>query len=433
MAPEPDPYRILGLTRGASPDEIKRAYRQLAKAHHPDAAGERNVARFLAIQAAYERLIDGLDGSPNASRRTNAPRRPWDADPDRSDATRRAYGGRARPRASGTRPPGKAAGAGAEPGPAPEATGEGPSAKATPGSTSYDGADATPFEPDWGGASWYGTTSGTYWTLNPKEYADPRKHGPEYQARARRSARDRNRDPAEPTAKTADPAAETVDPRPPPDPQPDATHTTSSWWESTAGPGTAAPGAAGPGAAEPEATNRGPAASTSVPRPVPRPTPSASPQVDSPPDLGRAASEIGRALTDERFGGLRGRFARALIGWAPIALGLGWLVGELTGCGRFAATCDAAAAPITLGLQVLVLALLLVFPVAASVATMASITLLAMAVLAVLILSANGGEPDDARRATLAAVLVGAWLVGAGVAISQRVRARSSPIRPVSS
>ena len=67
--------------------------------------------------------------------------------------------------------------------------------KATLGSTSYDGAEKEPFEPDWGGASWYGTTSGTYWTLNPKEYADPRKHGPEYQARARRGRRS---DPAAP-------------------------------------------------------------------------------------------------------------------------------------------------------------------------------------------------------------------------------------------
>ena len=70
--------------------------------------------------------------------------------------------------------------------------------KATFGSTSYDGVDATPFEPDWRGASWYGTTSGTYWTLNPKEYADPRKHGPEYQARARRTGR--GRPAADPTA-----------------------------------------------------------------------------------------------------------------------------------------------------------------------------------------------------------------------------------------
>src|SRR5439155_26582406 len=59
--------------------------------------------------------------------------------------------------------------------------------KAGPGSTSYEGADKEPFEPGWSGATWYGASSGTYWTINPKEYADPRKHGPEYQARARRS------------------------------------------------------------------------------------------------------------------------------------------------------------------------------------------------------------------------------------------------------
>src|SRR5439155_19693407 len=58
--------------------------------------------------------------------------------------------------------------------------------RATPGSTTYDAAADEPFDPDWSGASWYGTTSGTYWTINPKEYADPRKHGPEYQARGRR-------------------------------------------------------------------------------------------------------------------------------------------------------------------------------------------------------------------------------------------------------
>ena len=34
---------------------------------------------------------------------------------------------------------------------------------------------------------------GTYWTINPREYADPRKHGPEYQARARRAAAGRGR------------------------------------------------------------------------------------------------------------------------------------------------------------------------------------------------------------------------------------------------
>src|SRR4051794_18675578 len=108
MAIDPDPYRTLGLARGASIDEIKRAYRRLAKIHHPDAAGEKNVPRFLAIQAAYEQLAGGVDDR-SSSRPGGAPRKAWEADPDRSNATRRAYGGRGR-----WSTPGAAGGASAE-------------------------------------------------------------------------------------------------------------------------------------------------------------------------------------------------------------------------------------------------------------------------------------------------------------------------------
>jgi curved DNA-binding protein CbpA len=52
MAQPLDPYRTLGLSPGASLDEIRRAYRRLAKANHPDSAGEAALPRFLAIQAA---------------------------------------------------------------------------------------------------------------------------------------------------------------------------------------------------------------------------------------------------------------------------------------------------------------------------------------------------------------------------------------------
>ena len=66
------------------------------------------------------------------------------------------------------------------------------SRKATPGSTTYDEAKETPLDPEWEGGAWYGPSSNTYWTINPREYADPRKHGPEYQARARRAAQERS-------------------------------------------------------------------------------------------------------------------------------------------------------------------------------------------------------------------------------------------------
>lgn len=54
-----DYYEILGLSRGADADEVKRAYRKLARKYHPDVSKERNAEeRFKEVQEAYEVLRD---------------------------------------------------------------------------------------------------------------------------------------------------------------------------------------------------------------------------------------------------------------------------------------------------------------------------------------------------------------------------------------
>jgi hypothetical protein len=151
------------------------------------------------------------------------------------------------------------------------------------------------------------------------------------------------------------------------------------------------------------------------------------------PDPASAAVDLGRALTDPRSGGARGRIVRAVLGWLPIALGLGWLLGELTGCGRFAATCDPSVAPLAAVGQAIVLAALLFLPEIAAIAAGAALVLLAAAVAASLILSATGAAADEgSRRAALAALLVVAWIAGAVIAVVRRIRSGPRSAGPVS-
>ena len=53
-----DPYQVLGIGRDASDEEIKRAYRRLAKKYHPDAnPGDEAAARKMQeVNAAYDQI-----------------------------------------------------------------------------------------------------------------------------------------------------------------------------------------------------------------------------------------------------------------------------------------------------------------------------------------------------------------------------------------
>jgi hypothetical protein len=150
---------VLGLPVQPSAREVKIAFRRLAKSTHPDAiGGSTATSKFARITEAYEvALADAI-----AAGRIGAPGR--ELPPTRPVPAPRRAAPQPRPNS------------GAQPTPS-----------AHPGSTTYDGA--TEAEPVWDGAAWVGADSGTYWTVNPREYADPRKHGPEYRARGRRPVR----------------------------------------------------------------------------------------------------------------------------------------------------------------------------------------------------------------------------------------------------
>jgi molecular chaperone DnaJ len=58
MANIDDFYQILGLEPGATFEEIRAAYRNLARQVHPDIAGQDSSTRFIRINRAYQTLID---------------------------------------------------------------------------------------------------------------------------------------------------------------------------------------------------------------------------------------------------------------------------------------------------------------------------------------------------------------------------------------
>lgn len=63
-----DPYEILGLKRGASTDEVKSAYRKLAKKYHPDMNVNNPLQdlaeeKFKEIQWAYDQIMNGTSST----------------------------------------------------------------------------------------------------------------------------------------------------------------------------------------------------------------------------------------------------------------------------------------------------------------------------------------------------------------------------------
>lgn len=61
-----DPYEVLGVPRGASQEEVKKRYRELAQKYHPDKYAGHELSdlaqeKMKAINEAYDAIIRGHD------------------------------------------------------------------------------------------------------------------------------------------------------------------------------------------------------------------------------------------------------------------------------------------------------------------------------------------------------------------------------------
>ncbi len=65
--PVTDPYKVLGVPTTATDDEVKAAYRRLAKKYHPDANPGNKVAeqRMKEINAAYDQIMNKSSSGPS--------------------------------------------------------------------------------------------------------------------------------------------------------------------------------------------------------------------------------------------------------------------------------------------------------------------------------------------------------------------------------
>ncbi|MBO8443080.1 MAG: DnaJ domain-containing protein [Spirochaetes bacterium] len=78
-----DPYSVLGVSPGASEDEIKKAYKALAKKYHPDVTGNspEAEAKMQEINAAYDGLMNRRSGYNPFEQGTSSSGRPYEEEP----------------------------------------------------------------------------------------------------------------------------------------------------------------------------------------------------------------------------------------------------------------------------------------------------------------------------------------------------------------
>jgi hypothetical protein len=293
------------------------------------------------------------------------------------------------------------------------------------GSTSYDEArDAA--DPRWAGASWYGPTTGEYWIVNPREYADPRKHGPGYSSRVRSGPT-----PVEPSS-----SEDEETPAFGSEPANSETATRATDWDQaprpagdesgppTSGRSTEDGAPLGPGVRSQPRTAGGARRAAMPPRSALPPSAAVPPSATAvPPPSVPWGFDIDGLLRGGTTDPLR-RLGLVLLAWAPIGIAAAGLIGDATGCATYSTTCDGTDPFLPWVAQLLILGIVLAVPPLARVFAAGAIAVLAGLIPATALVIAAGGARSSLAGSVLGGALAIAWLLGVAWATWRMLRAR---------
>jgi hypothetical protein len=195
-----------------------------------------------------------------------------------------------------------------------------------------------------------------------------------------------------------------------------ATRPSSCWWSARGSTSRSTP--------ETEATPNVPRDPRRAAPPPPPRAPGSGAAADAlPPDPFALLGALERALVEAPRRSPAARLAYAVVGGVPLMLGFAWLLGELTGCGRFAATCDAGIVPISWLAGLAIVVALAFVPSVASIAAVGTVAMVLAAVPGTIFLSATGGSRQPvASGVALGVILAAAWVAGIAYAVGRRRR-----------